>query len=85
MIMSNYVFTCNNNYRDLRINPTMNSGGRLVMIWGKTCRTLLVDKVKPLSGYKGTRTDEQGPKIRQGRIACIRTNIYAYTFGRSEF
>ena len=31
-----------------RINPTMNGGGRFVPIWVRTCRTLLVDKGKPL-------------------------------------
>ena len=46
-----------------QINTTMNDGGRLVLIWGRTCRTLLVDKGKPLSGDKGTRTDEHSPKI----------------------
>ena len=33
-----------------RINPTMNGGGRLVLICGRTCRTLLGDKGKTLSG-----------------------------------
>ena len=69
----------------LQINPTMNGGGRSVLIWGRMCRTLLVDKGKPLSGDKGTRTDEHGPKIQQGRMARVLTNIYAYGFGRSEF
>ena len=39
---------------------------------------MLGDKGKPLSGDKGTRTDKHGPKIRQGRMARIRTNIYTY-------
>ena len=49
----------------------MNGGGRFVMIWVQTCRLLLEDKCKPLSGDKGTRTDEHGPKIQQGRMACV--------------
>ena len=52
-----------------QINPTMNGGGRLVLIWGRTCRTLLGDKGKPLSGDKGTRMDKHGPKILQGIMA----------------
>ena len=68
-----------------RINPTMNGGGCSVLIWGRTWITLLVDKGKPLSGDKGTRTDENGPKIRQGIMASVWTNIYAYEFGRSVF
>ena len=63
----------------------MNGGGRSVLIFGQTCRTMLVDKGKPLSGDKGTRTDENGPKIRQGIMASVLTNIYAYKFGRSSF
>ena len=31
----------------------MNCGVRSVLIWGQACRTLLVDKGKPLSGDKG--------------------------------
>ena len=54
-----------------QINPTMNGGGCSVLIWVQTCRTLLVDKGKPLSGDKGTRTDENGPKIQQGRMAHV--------------
>ena len=46
-----------------QINLTMNGGGRLVLIRGWTCRTLLVYKGKPLSGDKGTHTDEHGPNI----------------------
>ena len=68
-----------------RINPTMNGGGRSVLIWGWTCRKLLVDKGKPLSGDKGIRTDEHVPKIWQGRMARVWMNVYAYKFGRSEF
>ena len=68
-----------------QINPTMNGGGRSVLIWGWTYRTLLVDKVKPLSGDKGMRTDEHGPKMWQGRMARVWTNVYAYEFGRSAF
>ena len=64
-----------------RFNPTMNGRGRSVLIWGKTCRTLLGDKGKPLSGDKGTHTDEHGPKIQKGRMARIQTTIYAYTYG----
>ena len=40
-----------------QINPTMNGGGRSVLIWGRICITMLGDKVKPLPGDKGTRTD----------------------------
>ena len=46
-----------------QINPTMTSGGRLVLIWVQMCRTLLGDKDKPLSGDNGICTDEHGPKI----------------------
>ena len=60
-----------------QINPTM--------IWGRTCRTLLGDKGKPLSGDKDTRTDKHSPKIRQGRMARIRTNVYAYEKDRSAY
>ena len=68
-----------------QINPTMNGEGRLVLIWGRTCRTMLVDKGKLLSGDKGTRTEEHGPKIKQGRMARVWTNVYAYEFGKSAF
>ena len=68
-----------------RITPTMNSGKRSVLIWGQTCITMLVDKGKTLSGDKSTRTDEHGPNIRQGRMARVWTNIYAYKFGRCAF
>ena len=64
-----------------QINPTMNDRWRSVLIWGRTCRTLLGDKGKPLSGDKGTRTDEHGPKTWQGRMARVRTNVYVYTYG----
>ena len=53
------------------INPIMNGEGRSVLICGRNCRLLLVDKGKPLSGDKGMRTDEHGPKIRQGRMARV--------------
>ena len=58
------------------INPTMNGGGHLLLIWGRTWRTLLEYKVKPLSGDKGTRTDDHNPKIQQGRMARVWTNAY---------
>ena len=48
------------------------------MIWDQTCRMLLGDKSKPLSGDKGIRTDEHGPKTRHGRMACVQTNVYVY-------
>ena len=57
--------------KGLQINPTTNGGRGSVLIWVRTCRTLLVDKGKPLSGDKGTRTDKHGPKIRQGRMARV--------------
>ena len=60
------------------INPTMNVGGILVLIWGQTCRTMFGDKCKPLSVDKVTRTDKHGPKKRQTRISHIQTNVYAY-------
>ena len=63
----------------------MNGGERLILIWGQTCRTMLVDKGKPLSGDKGTCTDEHGPNIRQGRMARVLTKVYAYEFGISAF
>ena len=66
--------------RGYRINPTMNGEGRLVLIWGQTCRMLLGDKGKPLSGDKGTRTDEHGTKTRQGRMACVQMNVYSYAY-----
>ena len=62
----------------VRINPTMNGGGRSVLILGQMCRMMLGDNGKPLSGDKGTRTKEHGPKARQGRMSRIRTNVYAY-------
>ena len=68
-----------------QINTTMNSGGRSVLLWGRTYRTRLIDKGKPLSGDKGTRMDEHGPKIQQGRMARVWTKVFAYRFGRSEF
>ena len=46
---------------------------------------MLGDKVKPLPGDKGTCTDEHDPKIRQGRMARVLKNVYAYKFGRSAF
>ena len=54
-----------------RINPTLNGGGCSVLIWGRTCRMLLGDEGKTLSGDKGTRKDEHGPKIQQGRLARV--------------
>ena len=63
----------------------MNNGGRSVLIWGRMCRTMLVNKGKPLSGDKGTRKDEHGPKIRHGRMARVLTKVYAHKFGRSKF
>ena len=42
-----------------KINPTMNGRGPSVLIWGRTCRTLLGDKGKPISGEKGTRTNKR--------------------------
>ena len=62
----------------VQFNPTMNGGGRSVLILGQMCRMMFGDKVKPLSGNKGTRTNEHGPKTRQGRMSRIRTNVYAY-------
>ena len=63
----------------------MTGGGRRVLIWGQTRRTLLGDKGKPPSGDNGTRTDEHGPKIRQGRMAHLQTNVYAYEQDRSAY
>ena len=54
-----------------QINPSMKGGGRSILIWGRTCRTLLVDKGKTLSGDKGTRTDGNSPNIRQGRMERV--------------
>ena len=54
-----------------RINPIMNSGGNSVLILGRKCRTLLGDDGKPLSGDKGTLTDDHGTKIRQVRMARV--------------
>ena len=68
-----------------QINPTMNGWGHLVLNWGWICRTLLGDKGKPLSGDRGTRIDEHSPKIRQGRMARVGTNVCTYIFGRSAF
>ena len=52
-----------------QINPTM--------IWGRMCRTLLVDKGKPLSGDKGTRTDKHVCAYKQDRSAyCTRSERY---------
>ena len=65
------------------INPTMNGVVHLVLIWGRTCRMLSVDKGKALAGDKGTRMDEHGPKIRQGRMEYVQTNVYAYERYRS--
>ena len=61
-----------------QINLTMNGRGSLVLIWVRTCRTLLGDKGTPLSREKGVRTDEHGPKKRKVRMARIQTNVYAY-------
>ena len=61
----------------IRINPTM--------IWGQTCITMLGDNGKPLSGDKGTRTENHGPKIQQGIMARVRMNIYAYELDRSAY
>ena len=56
--MDPYTFhVCN------QINPTMNGGGRSVLIWGQTCSTLLENEGKPISGDKGTHTDENDPNI----------------------
>ena len=63
----------------------MNGEGRLVLIWVRTCRTLFGDKGEPLSWDKGTRTDEHSTKIRQGRMARVQTNIYAYERDRSVY
>ena len=63
----------------------MNGGGHSVLILGRTCRSLLGHKGKPLPGDKGTRTDEHGPNIRQVIMARVLTNVYAYKFGKSEF
>ena len=68
-----------------RINPTMTGGGRSVLIWGRTCRTLLGDKGKPLSGDKGTRKEEHSPKIRHGRMAYVQKKVYAYERDRSAY
>ena len=54
-----------------QINTTMNGRECLVLIWGQTCRTLLKDKGKPLSGDKGMRTNEHSPKTQQGRMAFV--------------
>ena len=64
-----------------RINPTINGRGRQVLIWDQTCRTLLGNKCKPLSGDKRMRTDKHGPNTWQGRLARIQTNVYTYTYG----
>ena len=61
----------------------MTGGGNSVLIWVRTCRTLLGDKGKPLSGDKGTRTDEHSLNIRQGRMARVQTNVYMYEQDRS--
>ena len=63
--------THSQNSQSSQINPTTNGGRRSVMIQGRTSRTLLVDKGKPLSGDKGMRTDKHGPRIRQGRMARV--------------
>ena len=49
----------------------MNGEGRWLLIWGQMYRTLLVDNGKPLSGDKGTHTNEHGPNIRQGRMERV--------------
>ena len=64
-----------------RINPILNGRGCSVLIWGKTCRTMLEDKGKPLAGDKGTCTDKHGPKTWQGIMARVQTNVYAYAYG----
>ena len=68
-----------------QINPTMTGGGRSVLIWGRMCRTLLADKGIPLSGDKCTHTDEYSPKIQEGRMAHVRTDVYAYEQDRSAY
>ena len=73
------------NFPGDQINPTMNGGGRSVLIWGQTCITMLGDKGKPLSGYKVTRIYEHGQKIWQGRMARVQTNVYTFEFDRSAF
>ena len=84
LIIQSWINVMKQDWGD-RINPTMNGGGRLVLIWGWTYRTMLVDKGNTLSGYKGTCTYEHGPKILQVRMARVWTNVYAYEFGRSAF
>ena len=64
-----------------QINPTMNSRGHSILIWVQTCRTMLVDKGKPLSGDKGTHMDKHSPKTWQWRMTCVRTNVYSYAYG----
>ena len=61
----------------------MTGRGHSVLIWGQRCRTLLGDKGEPLSGDEVTRMDEHGPKIRQGRMEYVQTNVYAYERYRS--
>ena len=56
----------------------MSGGGRSVLIWIRLCRTMLGDKGKHLSGDKGTRTDKHGPKKQKGKMAQVRTKVYAY-------
>ena len=68
-----------------QIDPTINGRGRSVLIWGQTCRTLLENEGKPISGDKGTHTDENDPNIWQERMARVWTDVYAYDFGRSSF
>ena len=57
-----------------RISPTINDGGRSVLIWGRTCRTLLGDKGKPLSGDKGARTNK-----------CIRAQVQTELYTRTDW
>ena len=56
----------------------MNGIGRSVLIWGRTCRTLFGDKSKPLSGDEGTHTDNHIPETKEGKMAKVRTKVYAY-------
>ena len=78
--VQSWINVMNQDWGD-RINPTMNGRGRSVLIWGWTCRTMLGDKGKPLSGDKGMRTDGHGPKTWQGRMSRVQTSLYGYTYG----
>ena len=58
----------------------MTGGGLSVLIWGRTCRAVLVDKGKTQLGDKGTCTYKHGPKTQEGRMACVQINVYAYAY-----